>query len=149
MAMAPLEKHPSEEALAAWPRFLRVSRALVGAVEADLKAAGLPALAWYDALLELRRAGKAGLRPYELQAHMLLEQYNLSRLSDRLARAGYVERLPCPEDRRGQRLRITAEGRALLNAMWPVYRAAIARHFSVKLDTREVAQLRALLTKLA
>ncbi len=146
--MAPLKKQASQEALTAWPLFLRVTRTLVDAVEADLKTAGLPALAWYDALLELRRAGKAGLRPFELQAHMLLEQYNLSRLGDRLTRAGHVERLPCLEDRRGQRLRITAKGRALLKAMWPVYRAAIVRHFAAKLRPKEVAQLTAVLAKL-
>ncbi len=138
----------SEGAIAAWARLVRVSQSLLAAVEDDLKSAGFPPLAWYDALLELRRRGKAGLRPYELQAAMLLAQYNLSRLMDRLSIAGYVERLPCETDRRGQILRITPAGRTLLAAMWPAYRAAIAKHFATRLDGCETERLAATLSKL-
>ena len=139
----------SDEAVAAWAKMIRVSQSLLSRVEADLKAAGLPPLAWYDALLELRRAGRAGLRPYALQQEMLLAQYNLSRLADRLIASGYVERQPCAEDGRGHVLVITPAGRAVAKRMWPVYRAAIRRHFADRLGGRDIKTLAAIMDKLA
>lgn len=133
---------------ALWARFLRVSQSVLAAVEADLKAADLPALDWYDALLELRRVAPEGLRQFELQERMLLAQYNMSRLVDRLDRAGHVRRTPCPEDGRAQVIYLTEKGRALIDAMWPAYRAAIAAHFSDKLDRADSRAMAALLEKL-
>ena|GEM_PF-128870 len=139
---------PSDQAVTAWARLVRVSQSLLEAVETDLKAAGMPAPVWYDALLELRRAEPDGLRPFELQNRMLLAQYNLSRLLDRIVKAGCAERLPCPEDGRGHVLHITAAGRELLQSMWSPYRLAIARHFAGHLDDSEADELVRLLGKL-
>lgn len=146
--MTQFSSAPSDQAVTAWARLVRVSQSLLDAVEADLKAAGMPPLVWYDALLELRRADAAGLRPFELQGRMLLAQYNLSRLLDRVVKAGYAERLPCEDDGRGHMLRITGAGRGLLQAMWPAYRRAIARHFGDRLDESEAVELARLLGKL-
>jgi DNA-binding MarR family transcriptional regulator len=139
---------PSDDAILAWARLVRVSQAVLAKVEADLKAAGFPPLSWYDALLELRRAGPGGLRPYQLQGHLLLAQYNLSRLTDRLIKAGYVERHDCADDARGQLLKISAAGRGLLRRMWPAYRTAIAAHFADRLEADEIAAFGRLLGKL-
>ena len=133
----------------AWARLLRASQAVLGAVEAELKAKGFPPLSWYDALLELRRAGAKGLRPYELQGVMLLAQYNLSRLTERLARAGHIERIACEDDGRGHILRLTPQGGRLLKKMWPAYQAAIARHFADKLGGKDADALARILGKLA
>lgn len=144
---ADVRAHAHADVLA-WARLVRTQQVVVAAVEADLTAAGLPPLAWYDVLLELSRLREGGLRPLALEQELLLAQYNLSRLIDRLEKAGYVVRLPCPEDGRGQIVAITAEGRALVRRMWPTYRAAIARHVGAKLSEREARQLAALLRKL-
>jgi DNA-binding MarR family transcriptional regulator len=137
-----------EAEIAAWARLLKASARLVGAVERDLKAAKLPPLEWYDALLELHRAGRHGLRPGDLQNEILLPQYNVSRLIDRLERAGYASRRPHPSDGRGQVLLITDEGRALIRRMWRVYRKAIAEGFAAKLGKGEAERLAALLKRL-
>ena len=131
-----------------WARFMRVSQAVLSAVEADLKAAGFPPLTWYDALLELRRVAPDGLRQFELQQHMLLAQYNMSRLVDRLTQSGYARRQPCPEDGRGQVIFLTEKGRALTDAMWPAYRAAIMAHFGDRLDGRQAEALAGLMESL-
>ena len=138
----------SDEAVTAWARLVRAQQALLSNVEADLKAAGFPPLAWYDALLELDRAKPGGLRPYQLQERMLLAQYNLSRLTERLAKAGYVDREECSEDGRGYVLKITKAGRDLLRRMWPVYRQAIRTHFAAKLTDGQAAALARTLKKL-
>jgi len=108
----------------------------------------LPPLAWYDVLLELERAGKAGLRPFELERALLLEQYNLSRLIDRIEREGLVERAPCPQDGRGQIVRVSERGRSMRRAMWPIYAQAIEAAVGGRLDKAEAQTLSALLGRL-
>jgi DNA-binding MarR family transcriptional regulator len=143
-------RHPlPDRTIRAWARLQRASQSVLSAVESDLKAAGYPPLAWYDVLLELKRAGKDGLRPHALQARMLLAQYNLSRLLDRMESEGYLERRPCPNDGRGQIVVIAPPGRRLVKRMWPAYEAAIARHFAARLNAQEARHLADLLSKLA
>lgn len=135
--------------IAAWARLLRTSRMLLDGAEADLKAAGLPPLGWYDVLLELKRAGDAGLRPVALQEALLLAQYGLSRLLDRMETAGLIARDPCPEDGRGQVVTLTPAGRTMLERMWPVYREAIATRFSSRLEDGEAAMLARIFSRLS
>ena len=144
-----MDTNPSEAAVQAWARLVRVSGALLDAVEAELKAAGFPALAWYDALLELSRAPEGRLRPFELERHMLLPQYSTSRLVDRLEKAGLVEREECPGDGRGQHVAITEAGRELRERMWPAYTAAIERHVGSKIGCADAQKLAELLGRLS
>lgn len=139
---------PTVTAIETWARLARVSFSLLSRVETDLKTANLPPLAWYDVLLELKRAGDSGLRPFQLQDHLLLAQYNLSRLVDRLVNAGHIDRAPSAEDGRGQVLTISSSGIALLDRMWPVYRDAIECRFAAKLDDAMVRELDRILGKL-
>ena len=139
---------PSESAVGAWTRLERAHRAAQGTVEGRLKKAGLPPLAWYDVLLELERAGDAGLRPFELQKAMLFAQYNLSRLIDRMAADGYVARTASTDDGRGQVLTITKAGRAFRRKIWPVYAAAIEAAVGAHLSDSEARTLGDLLAKL-
>jgi DNA-binding MarR family transcriptional regulator len=143
-------KHdPSEEAVSAWAQLVRAEQTVLGRIEAALKAAGFPPLSWYDVLLELSRAADGRLRPLELERRTLLAQYNASRLIDRMEKAGLVERLPHPEDGRGQLVAITPEGRALQKRMWKVYGPTIAAHVGDKLSRAEASELARLLKKLA
>lgn len=143
-----MTKRPSDAAIDSWARLVRVSQSLVAQIEGELKAAELPPLAWYDALLELDRARDTGLRPFQLQDRMLLAQYNLSRLMDRLVRAGYVTRTRSLADGRGQVLNITPTGRELRKQMWPLYRSAIQKHFAAALEEDEIASLGRILKKM-
>jgi DNA-binding MarR family transcriptional regulator len=144
-----MSRKPCAETVGAWARLVRVQQQVLAAVERDLKKAGFPPLAWYDALLELSRAPQGEMRPVELEKHMLLPQYSTSRLIDRLADAGLVERKTCPEDGRGQFVAITPAGRNLQKRMWDAYATAIERHVGAKLTSKEAASLRDLLGKLA
>jgi DNA-binding MarR family transcriptional regulator len=131
-----MSSKPSEITIRAWARLMRAQQLVLASIERDLKAARLPPLVWYDVLLEVERAGEAGLRPFELERAMLLAQYNLSRLIDRIEHAGYVERRSCEDDGRGQLVAITDRGKAIRRKMWPVYaraiEAAVGRHLSPK-----------------
>jgi DNA-binding MarR family transcriptional regulator len=141
-------QEPSPAVIKAWGRLIRTQRALVGRIEAELKSAGFPSLYWYDVLLELKRGPEGRLTPREIEAAVLFEQYNLSRLLDRMEAEGLVRRIPYPGDKRRQLIEITEEGKALQWRMWSVYSAAINRFISAKLNEKEAGQLAALLLKL-
>lgn len=89
------------------------------------------------------------MRPFELERLMLLPQYGLSRLIDRIEAAGYVERRPFEGDGRGQVVVITEAGRALRRQIWPVYAAAIQQAVGEKLSDAEAKTLADLLAKLS
>jgi DNA-binding MarR family transcriptional regulator len=143
-----MDGKPDEATEAAWIGLARAQRVATANIEARLKAAGLPPLSWYDALWELERAGEAGLRPFELERALLFEQYNLSRLADRLEKAGLIARRAVEADRRGQLLTITLAGRDLRRRMWAVYAPAIQDAVGNRLAAGEAATLAALLKKL-
>ena len=137
----------THDAVPAWTRLLRARDTALRHVDAALKAEALPPLAWYDVLLELDRAG-APLRARELETRLLLEQYNLSRLLDRMEAAGLIERRPAPEDRRGRLIGLQAAGADLRRRMWPVYRRAIGTAVGDRLSAAEAKQLADLLGRL-
>lgn len=143
-----MAKKPEDATVSAWIALSRAQRQAVTCVEARLKAAGLPPLSWYDALWELDRAGERGLRPFELERAMLFEQYNLSRLVDRLEKAGLLERFACQQDRRGQVLRINAAGRELRQRMWEIYSQAVEEAIGSRVTNSEAQMLAALLKRL-
>ena len=138
---------PRPATVRAWVRLMRVQRRLLEAIEGDLKAAGLPPLGWYDVLVELWRTDRGRLRPYELQERTLLAQYNLSRLLDRMARDGFIDRLAFDEDGRGRWVVITEKGLAIRERMWAVYGAALQRNIGEKLDDAEAGRLADLLER--
>ncbi len=139
---------PSKATVAAWIGLSRAQRVAMAHVEGRLKADGLPPLSWYDALWELEKAGEEGLRPFELERAMLFEQYNLSRLAERLSQAGLIERKACAHDRRGQVLVIRPAGREMRRRMWVTYAKAIEEAVGAKLSPSEARSLAVLLRKL-
>ena len=122
-----MKRKPSTEATAAWIRLMRVQSRVLDAVEQDLKKAGYPPLAWYDALLELSRAPSGEMRPVELEKQMRRE---------------------CKIDKRGQFVEITEAGRELQKKMWNAYSAAIEKHVGSKLSDADALKLCGLLDRL-
>ena len=142
-----MKRKPSTEATGAWIRLMRVQSRVLDAVEQDLKKAGFPPLAWYDALLELSRAPSGEMRPVELEKQMLIPQYSTSRLIDRLVDEGLAARRECKIDKRGQFVEITEAGRELQKKMWTAYSAAIEKHVGAKLSDADAAKLSGLLDR--
>jgi DNA-binding MarR family transcriptional regulator len=116
--------------LGAWRAFLQTYAAVVPRIERDLQSeTGLP-FAWYDVLLELNGAKpERRLRMQDLGDRVTISRSRVSRVVDELERAGLVERVPDPTDRRASFAAITTEGRAALRRAAPVYLAAVEREF--------------------
>ena len=138
---------PSDAVIDAWISLMRAQQRLLGQIEADLRSAALPPLGWYDVLWELVRSPQGRLRPFEIEEHTLLAQYNLSRLIDRLEKAGLVQRQTFDQDGRGQWVVVTEEGRTLQRRMWQVYAKAIRDNFGSKLSEADAATLGSLLAR--
>jgi DNA-binding MarR family transcriptional regulator len=133
----------SDSHLEAWRRYYVSFWRVFAAIEADLQAAGLPSLSWYDALYELYLAPDRHLRMSELARSALLSRSGLTRLVDKLEKEKLIERRSCPSDGRVQHAVLTEKGVETLRKIWPVYRAGIAKHFSAHLtdtDARDLAR---------
>jgi DNA-binding MarR family transcriptional regulator len=115
--------------LRAWSHFLGAHALALRAIEQRLKAAGQPPFAWYDALLELDRAG-GRLRMGELGQRLTVEPYNMTRLVDRLEKEKLLRREPAQDDARGAVVTITEKGKETRRSMWPHYRKAIQQVFA-------------------
>jgi len=118
-----------EEQLATWQAFLSAHSSMLRRISADLEEADLPPLPWYDVLAALRDAPDKRLRQVELAEQVLLSHSGLSRLLDRVEKAGLAERVTCPGDRRSFHVQLMAEGEKMLAQMWPVYARGIAEDF--------------------
>jgi DNA-binding MarR family transcriptional regulator len=84
------------------------------------------------------------MRMSQLADRLLLSRSGLTRLVDRLAKLGLVERRRCPEDARGLLAAITSEGRELFDRARPTHLAGVRRLFLERFSEDEQVQLGAL-----
>src|SRR5215471_5253578 len=125
----------------AWARFFVTSALILEDVEAALKEAKLPPLAWYDLLWILVNAEGGRMRMHDLAGRVVLSRYNVTRLADRMEKEGLITRERCEEDRRGAFCVLTAQGRALRRRMWPVYKGQIDASFGEHITLAEARAL--------
>ena len=121
----------------AWRKFLSTHVVLIEQIEQDLVKADLPPLTWYDILFAISEAPEKKLRLHELAQTVLLSRSNVTRLVDRLEKAGFLQREQCSSDRRGAFATISDEGLTILEQMWSIYEAAILKYFACHLDETE------------
>ena len=133
----------SPRELAAWRGFLRAHAALVRALDRELEQEhGLP-LTHYEVLLHLDNAPDRRLRMSDLAETVLLSQSGVTRLVDRLERAGLVVRRPCTNDGRVLYAVLTDDGRARLAEARPTHLAGVRERFLSRFDDRELDELAA------
>ena len=102
----------------------------------------------YDVLYTLSKCAEP-INLTELNRHVLLSQPALSRLVDRLAERGLVERCADPADGRGVRVSLTGGGRAVQRAIGRRHARGVARAMTAELSAGELAQLETICRKLA
>ena len=125
----------------AWARFVVAHALLNERIEEALAEAGLPPLPWYDVLWTLESAEHGRLRMADLARKVILSRSNVTRLADRLEKAGLVERMNCPVDGRSTFCVISGKGRALRAKMWAIYRRQIDALFGEHLSSREAEDI--------
>ena len=129
------------EELGAWRGMLRVHAELTRALDAELtEAHGLP-LSSYEVLLFLSDAPDGRMRMSELADSVLLSRSGLTRLVDRLERAGLLERVQCNEDARGYFAQITPAGREAFAAARRTHLDGVRRLFLSRFSREELREL--------
>ncbi|MEO7198548.1 MAG: MarR family transcriptional regulator [Solirubrobacterales bacterium] len=130
--------------LAAWRGFLITHSQVIGALDEELEREhGLP-LGSYEVLLHLAGSDGHSLRMGQLADHLLLSRSGLTRLVDRLARRGLVERHSCPSDRRGTYARLTADGLRRFEEAQPTHLRGVREHFIAHIPVRDLERLAAI-----
>jgi DNA-binding MarR family transcriptional regulator len=100
----------------------------------------------YDVLYTLSKCPEP-IGVTELNRHVLLSQPALSRMVDRLAARGLIERHPDPADGRGRRLSLTDAGRAVQRQIGRQHARGVARALNA-LTPADQRQLEMLCRKL-
>lgn len=138
----------SQHVIEVWGRLLAGLKLLETETETAFAEAGLPELVVYRTLSEIEWAGGNGLSQRALGEALAIPKHQLSRLIERLVRAGYVRQEQNKYDGRGKWLWLRPRGGDLLGFMWPVYAGVIERELKARLTAREISELSRLLDKL-
>jgi DNA-binding MarR family transcriptional regulator len=132
-----------------WRTFLDATQLLFSAVEGQLqRESGIPH-GYYEILVRLSEAPDRSLRMSQLAEASVSSKSRLSHAVARLEERGWVERLDCPTDRRGQVARLTDAGFTALAAAAPSHVEQVRRALFDLLTAEQVAQLDAISAAIA
>src|SRR5437763_16885955 len=137
---------PSGSRLAAWDSFLQAHATLMRRLELDLAQATGLALADFDVLAQLARAG-GELRMTDLATRVLVSRSGMTRRVARLVEEGLVRRANADADGRGVVVALTDAGVARLTETAQAHLRGVSELFVSKLDDQELAVLKNALDK--
>ena len=105
-------------------------------------------LAWFEVLLQLRRASDSRLKMNQIADAIVHSTGGTTRLIDRLVEAGLVVRESCPSDRRAIYVAMTNAGDAKLDEALGVHLSYLEKNLAGRLSSTERSTLAGLLVKL-
>jgi DNA-binding MarR family transcriptional regulator len=117
-----------------WRRFVETHATIVRRLDEDLRGQSGLTLSSFEVLYELIRAPGNRLRMAELADRLLFTRSGVTRLVDRLERAGFVERHNCVHDGRGVYAIVTEKGFDTFEAASAPHVDGIRRLFFDRLD---------------
>lgn len=126
----------------AWGALTRTHAAVAQRLQEALAQAEFPPLAWYEVLETVAEAPEERLRMGDLAEALVMTRGGLTKLVDRLVKAGLLERTYCETDRRVSYATLCPAGRELLDEMRPVLTAELAAAFAAKLSAAQAERLR-------
>ena len=126
--------------MATWRAFQWANTVVMRNMERALEAQGLP-IAWFDVLIHLSEAPGGRLRMQAVADSVVLSRSGITRLIDRMERAGLVRREASTEDRRGLYAVITRQGQQILKPAWAVHEQDIEEYLTRLLTDAEVQSL--------
>jgi DNA-binding MarR family transcriptional regulator len=138
---------PSPERLRAWRLYFESALALIDVLDSDFEHnAGFP-IRWYDVLVHLEDIPD-GLRMNELAERILYSKSGLTRVVDRMEKAGLVRRVVPENDRRSIFVLQTDKGRDTMERARRRHHDWIEEHFSRPLPDTDIKTLTRALEKL-
>ncbi|WP_405682356.1 MarR family winged helix-turn-helix transcriptional regulator [Streptomyces sp. NBC_00057] len=133
---------------AVWKKYRDLQRQLQSALDRQLARDSVLSGADYAVLVPLSESPGDVLRARELQAELGWERSRLSHQISRMETRGMVAREPCEDDARGSMVRMTAQGRAAIEAAAPQHVETVRRYFFDPLSHDEVETLGVLFDRL-
>lgn len=130
----------SEQELQAWRSLLRLYSTVMRRVDRELERAHGLGNTEYGVLVVLVNAPERSLRLGELAARNMASPGGMSRIADRLAALGLVERRPAPQDRRGALVRLTDAGVSRLRELQVTHHRVARELFLGRLSERDLAR---------
>lgn len=134
-------------AVSAWESLFRAQVTVMRRLGQEFPSTEI-SLTEYDVLFNLSRQPQRELRIRDLVEDLLITQPSVSRLVDRLAGRGLIEKRTDPTDARGVIVALTDEGFDLFRRVAVAHMASISTNVGGALDDAELAQLEALCDKL-
>jgi DNA-binding MarR family transcriptional regulator len=132
----------------AWIAIAQTHAAVTGRLQEALTAAELPPLPWFEVLATLDRTDGQRMKMGDLAEALVITRGGLTKLVDRLIKAGLLERTFCETDRRVSYATLLPAGVALLEEMRPVVRGELALAFSANLTVEQADELRGTLERI-
>jgi len=132
----------------AWIAIAQTHAAVTGRLQEALTAAELPPLPWFEVLATLDRAPEQRLKMGDLAEALVITRGGLTKLVDRLIKAGLLERTFCETDRRVSYATLLPAGVELLAEMRPVGRGELATAFTANLSVAESEELQATMERI-
>jgi DNA-binding MarR family transcriptional regulator len=129
----------------AWGALTRTHAAIAQRLQDALAASDFPPLPWYEVLATVADAPEQRMKMGELAEAMVITRGGLTKLVDRLIKAGLMERTFCETDRRVSYATLLPAGSDLLEEMRPVIVAELKTAFAANLSDREADELRSML----
>ena len=126
----------------AWGALTRTHAAISQRLQDALAAADFPPLPWYEVLATVAEAPEQRMRMGDLAEAMVITRGGLTKLVDRLIKAGLMERTFCETDRRVSYATLLPAGRDLLDEMRPVVVAELKVAFAANLSDAQARDLR-------
>jgi DNA-binding MarR family transcriptional regulator len=130
---------PEEEA--AWRALARAVVVIPRVLDADLMQSEGLTLTEYTVLMNLSEAPERSLRMSELANYVAISVSGLTRVVERLERAGLVERVRSAADGRGQLACLTPAGLKCLKKAWPAHLDSVRRHVMDHLQSVDLVAL--------
>jgi DNA-binding MarR family transcriptional regulator len=131
----------------AWGALARTHAAISGRLQEALASADFPPLPWYEVLATVAAAPEERMKMGDLAEALVITRGGLTKLVDRLIKAGLMERTFCETDRRVSYATLLPAGRDLLEEMRPVVIAELKVAFAADLSDRQAEELRGMLER--
>ncbi|SKA98283.1 transcriptional regulator, MarR family [Agreia bicolorata] len=138
----------SDDQQRAWVRFISVVERLPGVLDTQLQHDADLTHFDYFTLAMLSEAPNRTLRMTELAAVTNATLPRLSHVVSRLEKRGFIERTPCPGDRRATNAQLTDSGWEKVGATAPGHVGTVRDYVIDPLDEQDVADLHRIMGKI-
>jgi DNA-binding MarR family transcriptional regulator len=126
----------------AWGALARTHAAVSQRLQEALAHGDYPPLPWYEVLSTVAEAHEQRMRMGDLAEALVITRGGLTKLVDRLVKAGLLERTFCATDRRVSYATLLPAGENVLAEMRPVIVGELEVAFSASLSVEQAVELR-------